>query len=115
MKNLGAIGNVMRVSEPKTETPLGGLSSSSSKTNGTRGIKVSNLEASGHAVLALKNKLRQFRHFFFLHWDFRDALRRKSLCFIRQFYEVVNKNIKRYNFETAKGRNLKFRSYLGHA
>ena len=30
------------------------------------------------------------------------------------FYEFVNKNKKRYDFETAKGRNLKFRSLLGH-
>ena len=43
-------------------------------------------------------------------WDFRDALRWKSLCFSGIFYEFVNKNKKRYNFETAKGRNLKFRS-----
>ena len=44
-------------------------------------------------------------------WDFRDALCRKSLCFFSvKNYEFVNKNKKRYNFETAKGRNLKFRS-----
>ena len=45
--------------------PIGGLNSSGSKTNRRRRIKVSNLEASGHAVSAPKNKLRQFRHFFF--------------------------------------------------
>ena len=56
MQILEAIGLVIRVSEPKTETPIGSLNSSSSKTNRTRGIKVSNLEASGHAVSALKNK-----------------------------------------------------------
>ena len=44
---LGAIGHAIRVSEPKNETPILGLNSSSSKTNGTRGIKLSNLEASG--------------------------------------------------------------------
>ena len=64
---LGAIGHVIWVSEPKTETPIEGLNSSSSKTICTRGIKLSNLEASGHAVSALKNKLWQFRHFFFLY------------------------------------------------
>ena len=39
---LGAIGHVVRVSEPKTETPIGGLHGSSSKTNRTRRTKVSN-------------------------------------------------------------------------
>ena len=34
--------------------PIIGLNSSSSKTNGTRGKKLSNLEASGHALSALK-------------------------------------------------------------
>ena len=53
---LGAIGRVIRVSKPKNEMLIVRLSSSSSKTNGTRGIKVSNLEASGHALSALKNK-----------------------------------------------------------
>ena len=53
---LGAIGDVIRVSEPKTESPIIALNNSSSKTNGTGGIKVSNLEASGHALSALKNK-----------------------------------------------------------
>ena len=48
------------------------------------GIKLSNLKASGHALSALKNTLWRFRHFFFLYWDFRDALRRKSLCFFRE-------------------------------
>ena len=52
-----AIGRVIQISEPKTEMPIVALNSSSSKTNPTRGIKVSNLEASGHALLALKNKL----------------------------------------------------------
>ena len=56
MQILGAIGHVIRVSEPKTEMPNLGLNSSSSKPNRTRGIKVSNLEASGHALSALKNK-----------------------------------------------------------
>ena len=45
------------------------------------------------------------------NWDFYDALRRTSLCFFFSiFYEFVNKNKKRYNFETAEGRNLKFTS-----
>ena len=57
MQILGAIGPVIRVSEQKTETPIGGLNSSSSKTNRTKEIKLSNLEASGYAVSALKNKL----------------------------------------------------------
>ena len=47
---------MIRVSESKTETPIIGLNSSSSKTNGTTRIKLSNLEASGHALSALKNK-----------------------------------------------------------
>ena len=54
---LGAIGHVIRVSKPKTEMPILGLNSTSSKTNRTRGIKVSHLEASGQAVSVLKNKL----------------------------------------------------------
>ena len=53
---LGAIGDAIRVSEPKNEMPILGLNSSSSKTNGSRGIKLSNLEASEHALSALKNK-----------------------------------------------------------
>ena len=75
---LEAVSYVIRVSQSKTAMSIGDLSS---KTNRTRGIKVSNLEASGHAVSAPKNKLWQFRHFFLFHWYFRDALRRKSLCF----------------------------------
>ena len=63
----GAIGCIIRVSEPKTEMPIAGLNSSSSKTNCTRGIKVSILEASGQAVSALKNKLWRFWHCFFLY------------------------------------------------
>ena len=53
---LNAISHVIRVSEPKNEMPIVGLNSSSSKTNGTRGIKLSNLEAPGHALSALKNE-----------------------------------------------------------
>ena len=56
MQIFRAIGHVIRVSEPKTETPTIGLNNSSSKTNRTRGIELSNLEASAHALLALKNK-----------------------------------------------------------
>ena len=53
---LGAIGHAIRVSAPKNEMTILGLNSSSSKTNGTREITLSNLEASGHALSALKNK-----------------------------------------------------------
>ena len=56
MQILEAISDVIRVSEPKNEIPIVALTSPSSKTNRTRGIKVSNLEASGHALSALKNK-----------------------------------------------------------
>ena len=56
MHILGAISHAIRISKPKNEMPIFGLISSSSKTNGTRGIKLSNLEASGHALSALKNK-----------------------------------------------------------
>ena len=53
---LEAISHVIRVYESKHEMPIVGLNSSSSKTNGTRGIKLSNLEAPGHALSTLKNK-----------------------------------------------------------
>ena len=56
VQSLEAIGHVIRVSEPKTEMPIVALNSSSSKTNGTKGIKLSNLEVSGLAHSALKNK-----------------------------------------------------------
>ena len=70
------------------------------KANRTIGIKVSSLKASGHAVLAPKTKLWRFRHFYFLClffylfvysficWDFRGALRWKSLCFF--FRQITN-------------------------
>ena len=67
MQILGAIGHVIWVSEPKTEAPIVGLNSSSSKTNHTRGIKVLNLEASGHAVLALKKLIMTISAHFFLY------------------------------------------------
>ena len=51
---MGAIGFVIRVSEPKTKMPIEGLNSSSSKANCSRRITVSNLEAPGNAVLAAK-------------------------------------------------------------
>ena len=57
MQFSGAISFVIQVFEPKNEMPSVGLNSYSSKTNGTRGIKLLNLEASGHALSALKNKL----------------------------------------------------------
>ena len=50
MQILGAIALVVRVSEPKTEMPILGLNSSSLKTNRTRGIKLSNLEAFGQDI-----------------------------------------------------------------
>ena len=62
---------MIRVSEPKTEMPIGVLNSSSTKTNRKRRIKVSNLEASGHAASVPKNKFSRFRHFlfsFFTYW-----------------------------------------------
>ena len=66
MNHLEAISRVIRVSEPKSEMPIGGLNSSSSKTNRTKRIKISNLEASGHAVSALK-KNHDNSDPFFLH------------------------------------------------
>ena len=54
MQILGAIDNVIRVSEPEPEMPVAGLNSSNWKTNRTSTIKVSNLEAPGHAVSAPK-------------------------------------------------------------
>ena len=98
---LGAIGHAIRVSESKTEMSILGLNSSSSKTNRTRGIKVSNLEASGHALSALKNKPWRFRHFFlsfflslFIYGNFRDALHRKSLCFFREKLRIHKQSLK---------------------
>ena len=42
--------------------------------------------------------------------DFRDASRRKSLCFfLHKFTNTATSARNRYNFKTAKGRNLKFR------
>ena len=60
----GAISFVIRVSKPKTETPIGGLNSSSSKTNRSMGIKLLNLVASGHAVSALKINYDNSDNFF---------------------------------------------------
>ena len=95
MQILGAIGHVIRVSEPKTETPIGGLNSSSSKTKRTRGIKVSNLEASGHALSALKNKLRRFRHCLFF-------------LFCLFIYLLSKSHYGDKYSKTTKARNLKF-------
>ena len=54
-ENLGKIAIAIRVFRPKTKIPIqGSKSSSSSKTICSRGIKVLNLEAPGHAVLAPK-------------------------------------------------------------
>ena len=57
MQILGAIDHVIPVFEPKTEMPIGGLKSSSSKTSRRNKIEVSNLEALEHAVSAPKIKL----------------------------------------------------------
>ena len=54
---LGKIGQVIRVSKPNTKMPIGGLNRSSLKTNHRSAIKVSNLEAPGHALAAPKIKL----------------------------------------------------------
>ena len=90
MQILRAIGCMIRVSEPKTETPIRGLNNSGSQTNCTSRIKVSNLEAPGHAVSAPKNKLRRFRHFFF---------------FIYLLSKLLYGD---KNSETTKARNLNF-------
>ena len=108
---LGAIGQVIRVSEPKTEMPNVGLNSSSSKINRTSGIKVSNLKASGQAVLALKNKLwRSDTFFLFIFGTSATLCVECPYVFSGQNYEFGNKNKKRYNFDTATDRHLKFRS-----
>ena len=87
---------MIRVFELKTEMPIVALNSSSSKTNRTREIKVSKLEASGHALLAVKNKLRRFRHFFFSF-------------FISFFIIYLSKSHwGNKNSKTTKARNLKF-------
>ena len=70
MQVLGLIGHVMRVSEPKTEMPIRSLHTSSLKTNRRMRIKVLNLEVPGHAISALKIKLRPFRQFFYLFKHF---------------------------------------------
>ena len=54
---LGKIGRVIRVSKPNTKMPIGGLNRSSLKTNHRSAIKVSNIEAPGHALAAPKIKL----------------------------------------------------------
>ena len=90
---LEALTHVIRVSKPKTEMPVGGLNNSGSKTNRTRRIKVSNLEASGHAVSAPKNKPWRFWHIFFLSF----------------FMYLLSKLLSGdKNSETTKARNLKF-------
>ena len=81
---LGAIGHAIRVSEPKNEMPILGLNSSSSKINGTRVIKLSKLEASGHALSALKKKQWRFRYFFFSLFEL--------MFFSGTFYQFANKN-----------------------
>ena len=97
MRISGVIGREIRVSEPKNEMRNVALNSSSSKTNGTRGIKVSNLEAYGHALSALKIKLRRFRHFF-------------SSLFI---YLLSKSHYGDKYSKTTKARNLKFGQKIG--
>ena len=62
---LGAISYVIRVSEPKPEMPIEGLNSSSWKTNCSRRITFSNLEAPGNAGSAPKFELRRSDTIFF--------------------------------------------------
>ena len=94
---LGVIGRAIQVSESKNEMPILGLNSSSSKINGTRGIKLSNLEASGHALSAVKNKPWRFRHFFFLSF------------FLSLFIYSFSKSHGGHNYsKTTKARILKF-------
>ena len=49
-------------------------------------------------------------YYVFIFWDFRDALCVGSPFFSHKLYEFGNKNLKRYNFETAYSTNLKFTS-----
>ena len=115
MQILEAIGHVIQISKPKTETPIGGLNISSSKSNRKREIKVSNLEESRQAISAPKNTSWQFRHLFWVFslYDYLLELRRRfaseALCFFREKnYEFGNNSWKRYNFETAEIKNLNF-------
>ena len=98
MQHLVAIGHVIRVSEPKTETPIVGFNSSSSKTKRRSGIKVSNLEASGHAVSATEKYIMTIPTLFF---------------FIHLFTYLLGKSDygNKYS-ETTKARNLKFREMI---
>ena len=66
MQILGAIDRVLQVFKPKTEMPNVDLNSSSSKTNRTSGIKVSNLEAPGQEFQLPKTNYDNFDTFFFL-------------------------------------------------
>ena len=90
---LGAISLVIRVFEPKTETPIRGLNSSSSKTNRTRRLKVSNLEASGHAVSSPQKNMTIPTLSFFLY------------LFI---YLLSKSHYGDKNSKITKARNLKF-------
>ena len=97
MQILGAIGQVIRVSEPKTEMLIVDLNSSSSKTNSTKEIKLSNLEASGQAVSALKNNVYDDSNIFF--------------CLF--IYLLSKSDYGDKNSETTKARNLKFGQMIG--
>ena len=104
---LGAISYVIRVSEPKNETPIVGLNSCSSKTYCTRRIKLLNLEASGHALSAVKNKPWRFRHFFFFIYFFIYLFKQITLLeqklgqMIRLYMDLHH-----YNFGGATSRGL---------
>ena len=87
--------------------PIVILNSSSSKTNRSRRIKVSNLEASGHALSAFKSKFWQFRHFFFFIYSF-------IYLFIFSFFIYLSKlDYGNKNSKTTKARNLKFGQIIG--
>ena len=62
------------------------------------GIKLLNLETSGHAVSALKINYDNSDNFF---WTSATLSVESSYVFSVKNYEFVNKNKKRYNFETA--------------
>ena len=94
---MGAIGCMIRVSEPKTESQIRGLNSSCSKTNGTSTIKVLTLEAPDHAVSAPKNKLNNSDTFLFIYlfkqislWSKNSETKTRNL----KFGQMINLNMK---------------------
>ena len=105
MNHLEAISRVIRASEPKSEMPIGGLNSSSSKTNRTKRIKISNLEASGHAVSALKKNHDNSDSFFSSYIYLFIPL---FICLFILFINLINKlHYDDKNSESTKPRNLK--------